>query len=354
MATSPKRMCIVTRQVLPSSFLINLRPTYFPPDATNSTAAGLLQLLPDRILTRGRSKKGKGMWVSCHNEVIDQMINGKGPHFGTLRQFPSLTIPPNLKAIVHAQLSERVLLEMECLARRSESLLPPRGNGQGSDGFSATPYTPTLRRLTNMEAASISISSPPSSGSTLASAPSSKTILALLDISALSSPSPSNIHDGTGSQQIQQKSQKDLEVDVPLVHLTTGERTPMTDSIPLYDLSALFPHSDQHIRLLRSLRRVLSMERRNKRRLVVGRNHQSPSSFSTSQTEHPGIPYSHPEPPAGADASADSAHSDILALCSGSAGQGEHTEDDRCILGYPLFIALWRLRCFLGHGWQAS
>ncbi|WVR09341.1 hypothetical protein IAU60_006407 [Kwoniella sp. DSM 27419] len=115
MDRTPERACIVTREKLPSDYLINLRPTLLPPTAERTAS---LLLLPDRLSTPSRQKLGKGFWVKCDRSIVSRMISGKGPHMGILRQVSSLQLPSNLSTIIQAQLVSRVLYEVDHLARR--------------------------------------------------------------------------------------------------------------------------------------------------------------------------------------------------------------------------------------------
>ncbi|EIW68381.1 hypothetical protein TREMEDRAFT_74262 [Tremella mesenterica DSM 1558] len=117
LVNTPKRQCILTRQILPCGFMINLRPTIHPNHQTNLNPP--LILLPDRIqhpkiLPR---KKGKGVWVTCHYESLGRLLI-PGPHLGILQSFHSLSIPTSLPRIVSHQLQLRIQQEFSILIRR--------------------------------------------------------------------------------------------------------------------------------------------------------------------------------------------------------------------------------------------
>ncbi|KAK4687102.1 hypothetical protein P7C73_g3017, partial [Tremellales sp. Uapishka_1] len=113
MLSSPERQCIISRQKLPSAYMINLRPTLFPPPTSK------LYLLPDRILhpKSAAPKTGKGMWISNHHLVIPQLATREK----SLRQrVPGLSIPSFLPEMIHDQLQQRVIQELELLKVRPE------------------------------------------------------------------------------------------------------------------------------------------------------------------------------------------------------------------------------------------
>ncbi|OCF57755.1 hypothetical protein L486_05220 [Kwoniella mangroviensis CBS 10435] len=318
MLNSPLRQCIVTRQKFPSAFMVNLRPTYFPPSSKELT--GSLKLLPDRIITRGRSKKGKGVWASCHRTVIQHLLNDKGPHIGSLRAFPSITIPNNVKTIIHSQLLQRVQNELEWLSNKLSSLSPRAEISDSSPSSSSSDpihkeirHKPILRRLTSVEVSHINNQdghdrSPAQIGD-------EGEIIALLDISGLNSSSIAT----TG---LISSSAPDVEdaIDIPLVSI-------QGKSIPLYNLSTLFPQSS-HLHLNTNIKKILSIERKLKR---------------CTKMSSPRIQ--------GEELSIKLNHSDIIALCIYPSGSVDHIQKQRGVVGIPLFVSVWRLRCFLGQGW---
>nr|XP_019045008.1 hypothetical protein I302_06924 [Kwoniella bestiolae CBS 10118]OCF23938.1 hypothetical protein I302_06924 [Kwoniella bestiolae CBS 10118] len=297
--------------------MINLRPTYFPPTATDEASSPSLKLLPDRVTSRGRTKKGKGAWVTCNEGIIAGLMSKKGPHIGFLRHYPSITIPENIQFIIHHQLLERIKIELQNLSNTLNSLSPrPRRESTTSEDRSASSgdmgYKPIMRRLTNAQVSSI----PGLSNTILPDGvsvhphPSSSVdrfqgdIIALLDISNLSPPaSKSTDQDDT------------TKVAIPLIPI-------QGKSIPLYTLSTLFPPS-LHTELDSQIKKILSIERRSKRRSIL----------------RLGLG-------AGSGPKQKSDLSDIIALYSHPS-----TEDRRGISGIPLAVALWRIRCFLGYGW---
>ncbi|WWC93280.1 hypothetical protein V866_000113 [Kwoniella sp. B9012] len=319
MLNSSLRQCIVTRQKLPSAFMVNLRPTYFPPSSKDST--GSLKLLPDRIITRGRTKKGKGLWVSCHRTVIQHLLNDKGPHIGSLRTFPSITIPTNINSIIHTQLLQRVQSELEWLSNNLSSLSP---RPEISDSFSSDPnhkeirHKPILKRLTSVDVSLINDQN--GHGCSPVQIQREGEIIALLDISGLSSTSTST------SGLISSSTQKFEDTEAISLISVRGK------SIPLYNLSTLFPPSS-HLHLNSNIKKVLSIERKLKRRMT---SHSSLSSDHKAQ---------------GEEMRSKSDHSNIIALYNYPYGSVDHTEKQRGMVGIPLFVALWRLRCFIGQGW---
>ncbi|WVQ68562.1 uncharacterized protein L199_006771 [Kwoniella botswanensis] len=325
MLNSPIRQCIVTRQKLPSAFMVNLRPTYFPPSSKDST--GSLKLLPDRIITRGRTKKGKGLWVSCHSTVIQHLLSDKGPHIGTLRTFPSITIPTNIKTIIHTQLLQRVHNELEWLSNHLSNLSPRAGISDSSPLSSSSDpnlkeirHRPILRRLKSLEASHINNQS--GHGHSLAQIQREGEIIALLDISGLSSTSTSSSPSGLISSSA---SVLEDAIDIPLVSI-------QGKSIPLYNLSTLFPQS-LHQHLNSNIKKVLSIQRKLKRRTTMSRPRIQGEEMR-SKSDH-----------------SKSDHSDVIALCNYPSGSFDRTQKQRGIVGIPLFVALWRLRCFIGQGW---
>ncbi|WWC71278.1 uncharacterized protein I206_105231 [Kwoniella pini CBS 10737] len=341
-ARSPKSICIVTRQILPSSFLINLRPTYFPPDLRNSESTGSLKLLPDRILTRGRSKKGKGLWISCNSTIVKQLINGKGPHIGTLRQYPSITIPSNLKSIIQEQLLERILIELNTLFKKLQTL--PRKVIPNESQNERAIHKPILRRLTKIEISKIGTSSTidksiSTSNDRLSDSQIHGNIIALLDLSKLESNDTSLFNNTHHNLKI------DNIPDIPLINVNIEKELGI--SVPIFEITSLFSNFNQRNKLLINLKKILSIERKLKKRFsnIDIDQIDSKKSLKVDSGNEKQLEFNKDK---------NIEHSSIIALYSYPIASTDDANLHKGDLGLPLFIALWRLRCFLGQGWEES
>ncbi|WWD19348.1 hypothetical protein CI109_103807 [Kwoniella shandongensis] len=377
MSSSSERMCIVTRQKHPSSFLINLRPTHFPSTPTSSSS---LQLLPDRVASPLSRKKGKGMWVSCHRDVIQQLPADKGPHTGLLRQIPSLQVPANLVEIIHAQLVSRVIYELEHFAKSigpatprskwlsreaSTSSSEVRTAGQSGSsgsilvekeadgGIKVGSAWTVVRRLMEEE---VEVSK--DDGESMVIKPQSHesgaNIIAILDISNLALEKPDS-----SSETVEMKSDHTIP-SIPLVSITSPSPTTTAHQIPLYTLATLLPASS-HERIRKAITSILATERNHARRLrSLSRSpcnddgETTPSTVITTPTSKA----------ASLSTTTERVHTNLLALSSFPCSTITSTDDpdygvgalpyfSRGELGVPLAIALWRLRCFHGQGWEA-
>lgn len=127
MANSPMRRCIVSREGIPSDFMIHLRPAWQPAQTSEEEDGRVpqdrLYLLPNRVEhpRHLRTKRSKGWWVSCHKDVISQ-LSLPGPHTGLLRLIPGLRAPERLSEMIRHQLQLRVVQEMELFEARLRSL----------------------------------------------------------------------------------------------------------------------------------------------------------------------------------------------------------------------------------------
>ncbi|WVN86141.1 uncharacterized protein L203_101302 [Cryptococcus depauperatus CBS 7841] len=299
MSNSPKRMCIVTRQSLPSAFLVGLQPTYCPSSVETGVSESL-QLLPTQVASPDKNKRGKGMYVTCHKEHINALVNSKGPHIGVLGQIGGLQIPPSLADIIEAQLGYRVLYELRHLYRQLRAL--PRMQNPSLDrqhGDRDQPAEKILRWLSKDEVEHARKGAQIEGKGIIA-------LLAIPTIPALSS-----------SIDLQ-----DLPIPTtfppaaPNIQLLSSEIPNGLGTIqPLYDLSSLIS-PDLHSHLYTLLDGIYSLERD---RLCL--------------------------------TDADGERSGILAL-SVSAPRRECKRkqlDRKAVM--LLGIALWRLACFHGHGW---
>ncbi|WRT68712.1 uncharacterized protein IL334_005692 [Kwoniella shivajii] len=432
MLLSPKRMCIVTRQTIPSAFMINLRPVYFPStnqdeniNANDNSIANIhshshpypkshsLQLLPDRLITPGRSKTGKGMWVSCHRDTIAK-LHGKGPHTGILKQIPSCTVPRNIRDIVHAQLLERTKSELINLVNKMNSnMRTGLWIDDGMDVNGEREYSPVLTRLTMSEWKTISsltssnssylptasASSSPTasyleeSGNGLSDTSSNDNIIALLDISNLpfSFPSSTSVDSSSASLITSNNHGPD-----PLATLNAASSVSVTllnnHQTPLYDLSVLFPKESDQLEVLKLIKKALSLERKMKLKSKEISKNQSSSSkgiegtVPTKQTPRSTSPLSH-EPSSSSSPlpiteihseipiiashkskESSKIHSNIIALHTQSIPTHNHplkvnpdsstqpisNTNSNSSWGIPLFMALWKLRCYSGEGWTTT
>lgn len=331
MIRSPKRMCIVTRQTLPSgmcnispkvfllttkeAFLINLRATYFPcPQGENEN----IQLLPNAVATPSSNKKGKGMYVLCQKETIDRLVTGKGelqssvraawkltknwgPHLSTLRQIPHLQIPPNLTSIIHGQLLYRILYELRHIYRRLEAL-PLCGNRKDAGKVKSV-----LQWLSKEEIEDVR------SGRAV----TDKDVVAFFDVAGLTtSASPTIIQDIPVPSSL-----ANISPDVPLLPLKIdgdhpGDRN-TSNILPVYKLASLFP-SELHPFIGCSLQAIILTERQR----------FPPNSHLFDQRTP----------------------SEVLALRTFETDEHNTVQGN---LGTLLAVSLWRLVCFHGQAWKA-
>lgn len=298
MIRSPKRMCIVTRQTLPSAFLINLRATYFPcPQGENEN----IQLLPNAVATPSSNKKGKGMYVLCQKETIDRLVTGKGPHLSTLRQIPHLQIPPNLTSIIHGQLLYRILYELRHIYRRLEAL-PLCGNRKDAGKVKSV-----LQWLSKEEIEDVR------SGRAV----TDKDVVAFFDVAGLTtSASPTIIQDIPVPSSL-----ANISPDVPLLPLKIDDDHPgdrnTSNILPLYKLASLFP-SELHPFIGCSLQAIILTERQR----------FPPNSHLLDQRTP----------------------SEVLALRTFETDEHNTVQGN---LGTLLAVSLWRLVCFHGQAWKA-
>ncbi|OCF38738.1 hypothetical protein I317_07467 [Kwoniella heveanensis CBS 569] len=381
------------------AFLVNLRPTYIPPSPSSVSPltpppSSSLQLLPDRVATPARLKKGKGFWVSCHQDIVDHLTGSKGPHVGVLRQIPNLQVPRNLRDIIHAQLLQRVLYELDLLFRRlkvhtkkvknrvlpSSATIKGESHPEGRAGLEMSDVV--VRRLTMEEADRIAtaqsvkgIRSPLEVGAR----GERSNVVALLDMAEL----------GNGKTE-----EKAGQIDIPLIPIhqsisadhnntVSSATAPMSrtegsesiapiQGIPLYSLAHLFP-VDLHPRLLELIDGLLATEATHVRRsaYLSSRRAQHHSSPQASAARHLGdsqdqplsnilaIHYT-PRSDGLVDDSDESTQyrSDDKAKVSivdGAGGRGGEVDNyRRGELGADLAIALWRIRCYFGQGWEVK
>ncbi|KGB76421.2 hypothetical protein CNBG_2259 [Cryptococcus deuterogattii R265] len=297
MVRSPKRMCIVTRQTLPSAFLINLRPTYFPPSSGEGES---IQLLPNAVATPSSIKKGKGMYVLCRKETIDHLVTGKGPHLSVLRQIPHLQIPPNLTSIIHGQLLYRILYELRHIHRRLEAL--PRCENQKD----AVKVENVLQWLSEEEVEDVR----GGKGVT------DKDIVAFFDVAGLTtSASPVITQDIPVPSSLANTSP-----DIALLPLKANGDHPedrnTNNALPVYKLASLFP-SELHPFIGCSLQAIMSTEKQ-----------RFPPS---NHLLHRCIP------------------SEVLALRAFDSDQRDTVQGS---LGTLLAVSLWTLACFHGQAWE--
>ncbi|WWC90404.1 uncharacterized protein L201_005339 [Kwoniella dendrophila CBS 6074] len=391
MMNSPKRMCIVTRQILPSSFMINLRPTRFPSSeiSTNSSSSSTLRLIPDRILTQGREKKGKGFWLTCHKDIIDQLINSKGPHLGILRQIPTLTIPSNLDEIIHLQLLERIKIELDLLAKRLQAS-PRHSLTTETTKDEIDENKPILRRLTKTESSSLVFRQPHKDSFPLKDQGcriedkirienedkngdenekfilndnQAGQILALLDICNLSQ-SRRQIDELKNEFEDKYKHEvskpdttyEDDPKDILLRSFmqNNGYGIMGNDDIPQFSLSKLFQRDnkqdqDDRFEILSSIKKILSIERNYKRKYHI---HSSNSKTNSSSDSISSTTLNENENGKKIRRNFDKEYSDVLALYH--YPESTSITQKRENLGIPLFIALYRLRLFLGQGWEKA
>ncbi|OWZ52535.1 hypothetical protein C349_04616 [Cryptococcus neoformans var. grubii Br795] len=298
MIRSPKRMCIVTRQTLPSAFLINLRATYFPPSQGEGES---IQLLPNAVATPSCTKKGKGMYVLCQKETIDRLVTGKGPHLSILRQIPHLQIPPNLTSIIHGQLLYRILYELRHIYRRLEAL-PRCGNRND-----VVKVKSVLQWLSEEEIEDVR------SGKAV----TDKDVVAFIDVAGLTtSASPTTIQDIPLPSSL-----ANILPDVPLLPLKIDSGHPgdrnTNNALPVYKLASLFP-SELHSFIGCSLQAVILTERQR-----FPPNHYLPHQRTPSE---------------------------VLALRTFETDEHDTVQGG---LGTPLAVSLWRLVCFHGQAWEA-
>ncbi|KAK8854521.1 hypothetical protein IAR55_003260 [Kwoniella newhampshirensis] len=368
MATSPERMCVVTRQKLPSDFLVSFRPTFFP-STSNSPPA--LHLLPDRVALPHASKMGKGSWISCHRGTIDQLQDSKGSRIGTLRQIPSLQVPPNLSKIVQDQLDSRVLYELEHLASKLETLTPRIKNristqdaseesgilGGGEEGGGGVVGDDVvLRRLFEDEVRGIKVGTEDLvTGGMIDPRHGGENIIALLDISVVKTGPLMN-----DTEPVVSSSQAFTPIpSIPLVSITCNPLSSRTTpQIPLYTLSTLFPRST-HSRINTAISSLLSTERKHARRKRLSRQTTHAQNDRLTMTPAPESTTSNTT--SNRDSRSVQRHSDILALSSFPSHLRPRLSDDRVqndihaqrgSIGVPLAIALWRMRCFYGQAWE--
>ncbi|WVQ95222.1 hypothetical protein IAU59_002317 [Kwoniella sp. CBS 9459] len=403
MAQSPRRRCLVTRQELPSSFLINLRPTYMPPTPTSEVSTykvsspASLHLLPDRVASPARLKKGKGFWVTCHGQVVDQLGGNRGPHVGVLRQIPYLQVPPNLREIVHAQLLQRVMYELDLLSKRlkvhtrrvknrasaSTSGITKLEFGRSASSSESSDVNGTetetddvvLERLTVEEANRIVQGGGLGSGrhSELGAKKAMSNVVSLLDITGL------DVQDAVEGVS----DRKSSEVDIPLVSLdrpSSSERLPpsiassspsltppalapaaaatQSQDIPLYPLRNLFP-PDQHATLLDMINGLLATEAIHRRRaaFLSSRNNAAdqPSTKYAGgqgpQEQLSNVLALHYTPPSTISEGPKTPAVTEKRLGDQRRGEQRYSRGE---LGADLAISLWRIRCFLGQGWEAK
>ncbi|WVF67647.1 hypothetical protein IAT40_002406 [Kwoniella sp. CBS 6097] len=388
MVRYPKRRCIVTRQELPSSFLINLRPTYIPPtqQSTTSTIPASLHLLPDRVASPARVKKGKGFWVTCHRNIIDQLTGNRGPHVGLLRQIPNLQVPPNLRDIIHGQLIHRAVYELDLLSKRlkvhtrrvknrasSSTLHPVENERSAVQAVGGTEYGPeevdvVFRRLTLEEADRVVQGDVTGRPTAMGDTKGSTNVVALLDIMGLGGRHPVELPDEISGK-----------VDIPLIpfnnHSSTIDRLHSSPTItqcstatalgtashgvPLYPLGHIFP-ADQHQKVLELINSLLTTEAMHKRRssYLLPRGTASIGSsvrnVSDSHEQLSNILTLHYMPRTTTNPSDANAPGDSDMNTGDRARDGQRDKYSRGELGSDLAIALWRIRCFLGQGWEAQ
>ncbi|PWY97221.1 hypothetical protein BCV70DRAFT_195845 [Testicularia cyperi] len=134
MLGAPIRKCGVTNKAAPASLLFQIKSVTLPPtqpflskalsdgtsEAQPKNPEGNL-ILPDRILhpKYAAKKPGKGMWITLSPTILQQLYLR-----GTYKMLnPKATLPPELGVLVHTQLGERVIQEVELL--RSFLASPP-------------------------------------------------------------------------------------------------------------------------------------------------------------------------------------------------------------------------------------
>ncbi|RSH85664.1 hypothetical protein EHS25_003804 [Saitozyma podzolica] len=150
--------------MLPSAFLINLRPALVPGDTPDlgsdgpshhpepaskpGPAGSRLYLLPDRVLhpRYAPAKRGKGFWVTCHRDVL-QTLSSPGPHLKMLSRTSGLVVPDQLPGMVEEQLRSRVIQEIELLRDRLRTMTP-----RASQREESVWEGPVLSRLRREEA----------------------------------------------------------------------------------------------------------------------------------------------------------------------------------------------------------
>ncbi|KIR41922.1 hypothetical protein I307_00408 [Cryptococcus deuterogattii 99/473] len=277
---------------LEEAFLINLRPTYFPPSSGEGES---IQLLPNAVATPSSIKKGKGMYVLCRKETIDHLVTGK-----VLRQIPHLQIPPNLTSIIHGQLLYRILYELRHIHRRLEAL--PRCENQKD----AVKVENVLQWLSEEEVEDVR----GGKGVT------DKDIVAFFDVAGLTtSASPVITQDIPVPSSLANTSP-----DIALLPLKANGDHPedrnTNNALPVYKLASLFP-SELHPFIGCSLQAIMSTEKQ-----------RFPPS---NHLLHRCIP------------------SEVLALRAFDSDQRDTVQGS---LGTLLAVSLWRLACFHGQAWE--
>ncbi|KAL7422500.1 hypothetical protein Q5752_003148 [Cryptotrichosporon argae] len=292
MRHSPQRQCVVTRQTLPSDFLVRLKPADVTAPAEKPDAAPTAYIFPDGVLhpRRAARKPGRGVYATLHPSVVARLSERRGPHVPPLARLGAVPAPA-LPALIGAQLAARVAHEVALLIARVSAL--------GGVGGDARP--PVACRLTVGEAAALDVR-----------AWDAERCVCVLDFRQ----SQAAAEDVTGVDVTGEKV--DGEIKQPTT-VTTVERLLVVKMRELMDAAA----ADA---VEAAIRRLLDVERRAKRRALS----------ASARTATGGV---EPEPATSRGGWPERA-SACVALFASEAG-----------LVTPLAIALCRLRLWRGYGW---
>jgi len=271
--------------------MVNLKPTFFPPSDDHP---GGLFLTPNHILHPHHSspKLGKGLWVTCHRGVMER-LQKPGPHMGAIAQIPGLNVYPRILGQVEDQLRQRVLQEALLLRDRLETA--PGGSNIATEHRSRleSGVKSVFEKLSDVDASVVRGGSGDVGGR----------IVALLDMA---------------EDPIVGQSDNALH-RAPLVSRSAGP------PIPLYRTSTLLPEQRSEIAAVFNAVAGLVKPEPSDPRPAEDIKQSSPSIFALSAY-----------PPA------------MLQLDTGRVG----VHDDPGLVGIPLAVALWRLRCWFGEGWE--
>ncbi|WOO78398.1 uncharacterized protein LOC62_02G001946 [Vanrija pseudolonga] len=326
MTLSPKRLCAVTQETLPTDFMVNLRPVITASSGEGTPSESHeLTLIPDRIEhPKYKAKRpGSGVWLTLHPDVVNAVYSPNGSLWRAVRSLDrDMRVSRRLPEQIKHQLQNRVHQELELLRKSivAVSRVPP-ASGKPSSGR-------LVRALKPDEVDAVRAGKAPSGRGGRP--------LAILDFTRVNDHTPASAAVvAEYASAPAEKGQAELVrgVSMPLLTNAKGEA-----NVPLYPVKLLF--GERAATLAAEVRAVLAAEEvyyatsRGRDPAKARKNESAEAVAATEQVRH------HRKEEEA-----------LLVAIQAPRIPGWKRPDDITV---DLAIALWRLALWEGNGWKVE